>query len=113
MKLPNYLYIEPQAGMSGAGIIVSTRPPFMFANVWKYKSGEEDRMASLLSKNEANTAFRIDGYRIVLTFAGCWLNGQVLSRVSQSEQLQEMGNFYYSEKLEGKEKLKFLYGNRS
>ena len=47
MKLPNYLYIEPQAGMSGAGIIVSTKPPFMFANVWKYKNGEEDRAAAL------------------------------------------------------------------
>lgn len=67
MKLPPYIYIVPQAGLEGAGLIESTMPPYCLGKVVKFRK-ELDYITFL--KRHNMPVGKVKGYRVCILYAG-------------------------------------------
>jgi hypothetical protein len=100
-----FFYMENKALNSGAGLILSNRPGFPIAKVFKFETNE--MMERFLVKYNLHGAVgTVQGYRIVLAWVGnltMMRETPVLSGGLDLELLNTMANFYEQEKIHGSE----------
>lgn len=98
MKLPKYVYIAPQAGLDGNGVIMLTQSPYCLGKI--VKSKEEDEYCEFLEHIKMPVG-KVAGYRVCIIWAGT-LNdfGTGTTDIENMQQvLDEMADWYLKNKI--------------
>lgn len=87
--LPKYIFINPnkKSPEMGAGYILCTSPPFIYAKVIKATDRQTFKIDSI----------QMPGYLIYLVYAGSLTNLQAVKQVSET--LNEMSAYFMEEKI--------------
>jgi hypothetical protein len=101
LKLPDYLICQNTA-LPGAGLILSTLPPFFFGKVWRFDSDAEcaDFISKCVNSRESKVYCKVDGYRIVICLAGALDNANTgLYKGKQQAIVDGMCQLYHEQKI--------------
>lgn len=98
MQLPEFLFIEPQSTLKGAGFILCTSPPFYIAKVWKFKEPPEQAKEILLGKGFR--FIQVTGYSIFLTLFFRFDETIMYKPAFTDILLEKMQSYYLTEKIQ-------------
>jgi hypothetical protein len=101
MKLPTFLFAS-SPDMPGAGIVISTTPPFFIAQVLLFKT--EGEFSHFLSESMPAIGSRPIGYRIILIGTGSLLVPSQSAYIGHSANelsriYREMADYYLTSKI--------------
>lgn len=97
MQLPEFIFIEPQSSLRGAGFVLCTMQPFYIGKVYKFRTVEEMR-DFISSKNDWETV-KLPGYTIVICLFTCLAGIRNPVKGQLNNCLVQMANYYLNNKI--------------
>ena len=99
MQLPEFLYCEPQAQIRGAGFIIQTQPPYIWARVHKFETPKKQDFIAHKAQFADFAHYQIPGYLIALTSSGIYVKNNHLPTEVTYNVLVKMAAYYKTEKI--------------
>ena len=100
MQLPEFLYCEPQANIRGAGFIIQTKPPFIWARVHKFETPKKPDFLAHKAKFADYAFYKVPGYLIALSFSEVAVKTTNIPTETIYNTLAAMAAYYKTEKID-------------